>query len=103
MDENGNSDPHSLLVRGWQRAGALVAFFSAPSRAGIAVPSIIFGSGVTSDPAVIPMDAQSLRPQETIGPLHDMTGIPLRTDVEVGDETAVVHHEDSVAVLQQLR
>ena len=90
VDENGNNDPHSLLVRGWQRAGALVAFFSAPTRAGIAVPSVIFGSGVTSDPSVIPMDAQSLRPQETVGPLHDKTGIALRTDVAVGDEAGLI-------------
>ncbi len=90
IDEEGNPDAHSLSVRGWQRAGALVAFFATPARTGIVVPSIIFASGVTDDPSVIPQDAHSLRPQETVGPLHDKTGIPLRTDIAVGDEAGAI-------------
>jgi hypothetical protein len=32
VDERGNPDPASLSVRGWQRAGALVRYFSEPER-----------------------------------------------------------------------
>jgi hypothetical protein len=40
--EDGSSDKHSLIVRGWQRAGGLVEFFAKPTRPGIAVPATIF-------------------------------------------------------------
>ena len=39
---DGTSDPESLTVRGWQRAGALVGFFTTqPNRR----PSVVFAAG----------------------------------------------------------
>jgi hypothetical protein len=40
VDLNGKTDPHSLIVVGWQRAGALVRFFSSP-QAGIEQPTYL--------------------------------------------------------------
>jgi hypothetical protein len=47
VTEDGLEDKHSLIVRGWQRAGALVAFFPKPTLAGIATPTAVFASGVS--------------------------------------------------------
>lgn len=84
--ENGTEDDHSLLVRGWQRAGALVGFFSAPVRTGIAKPNTVFASGTTEDPAIPADIAKSLRPQETVAPLCRKMDLPAITAITVGDE-----------------
>ena len=36
--QSGEDDEHSLIVRGWQRAGALIRFFRRPEHAAIACP-----------------------------------------------------------------
>ncbi len=64
--EDGQSDPESLTVRGWQRAGALVGLF-APAHgplqsASLATPQTIFASEKESG-------GGSQRPLETITPL----------------------------------
>ena len=38
VDENGADDKNSLIVRGWQRAGALTPFFRTPWVEGIRFP-----------------------------------------------------------------
>src|ERR1700759_3400749 len=43
-DIEGNHSPHSLVPRGWQRAGGLVALFapiSAGSKAGLRTPTVL--------------------------------------------------------------
>ncbi|MBV9441010.1 MAG: hypothetical protein JOZ24_13575 [Candidatus Eremiobacteraeota bacterium] len=73
IDEDGNDDDHSLIVRGWQRAGALVAFFAAPTRPGIAVPTTIFAAA--PDPDQVQGDeGQSRRPVQTVTPLRTKLG-----------------------------
>jgi broad specificity phosphatase PhoE len=52
-------DTESLTVRGWQRAGALIAFFCAHPKM---KPSTIFASGIGHD-------SKSKRPMETVTPL----------------------------------
>jgi hypothetical protein len=68
---DGTADPESLIVRGWQRAGALATFFDPTNGTGlpqrIATPIALFASldqkhGHTTG---------SLRPTETIQPLAD--------------------------------
>ena len=67
----GAQDNDSLIVRGWQRAGALVALF-APSRgplqnSELATPQFIYATS-TSDP-------EGNRPEETITPLAERLGM----------------------------
>lgn len=71
VDTKGDHDSESLIVLGWQRAGALVVFF-APSvgpfqNSEIATPATIYASQVASG-------SSSERPQETVSPLIDKLG-----------------------------
>jgi hypothetical protein len=45
VNEYGAADSDSLTVQGWQRAVALVPFFVAPWKKGIACPDAIYASG----------------------------------------------------------
>ena len=67
LDVQANGEPgngKSLIVPGWQRAGALNAFFapykSTPANAAIATPDYIYAASPTSE---------SQRPWETVTPL----------------------------------
>lgn len=62
ITEEGQADPQSLTVRGWQRAGALVPFFCSGG-SGVSTPDAIFASAIAPD-------SQSRRPQQTVAPLH---------------------------------
>src|ERR1700722_11314893 len=59
---DGEVDKESLIVRGWQRAGALVRFFCPVSGARELLPATIFAAGV--EPG-----SKSERPLETVTPL----------------------------------
>jgi hypothetical protein len=63
IDPNGNADPESLIVPGWQRAGALGRLFAplkgTPIRDGLAQPETIFASEIGHH-------SKSKRPQQTI-------------------------------------
>jgi broad specificity phosphatase PhoE len=88
--EDGSSDKHSLIVRGWQRAGALVAFFTKPTAPDIAVPAAIFASTTTDDASLPSEEAKSLRPQETVAPLAAKLGIEVNATIAVGNEPALI-------------
>jgi hypothetical protein len=84
VSPTGALDPEELIVRGWQRSGALVRFFAphdknpiADSR--LATPSNIFASGVGKH-------SQSLRPQHTVLELANSLGIELNLDHHKGSE-----------------
>jgi broad specificity phosphatase PhoE len=64
IDTAGRDDPHSLSVRGWQRAGALARLFCPRSEAEFSglVPDVVFAAGVGES-------SLSLRPQQTVLPL----------------------------------
>ena len=69
VDLNGNQDPESLIVRGWQRAGALAVLFSktgAPTRDHLAVPATIYATETHT---------HSLRPQETVSAIAALLGL----------------------------
>jgi hypothetical protein len=85
---DGDEDPESLIVRGWQRAGALVNFF-APQQGGsfhnpsIVTPQTIYAAKIkTKDPDTSEskgkkkkkIGSKSKRPQETVTPLIEMLG-----------------------------
>jgi len=68
---NGTPDNESLIVQGWQRAGALAVFF-APSvgplqNSQIATPNFVYASKIEKGSA-------SERPQETVTPLIQKLG-----------------------------
>ena len=62
----GKQDPESLIVQGWQRAGALACFFAPtygpPPNSALATPRFLYASGVGHH-------SHSERPQEAITPL----------------------------------
>jgi hypothetical protein len=62
VDLDGNNTNESLIVQGWQRAGALIGLFAPPpgtsQNPDLAIPQFLFAS-----------DSKSKRPLETIEPL----------------------------------
>src|SRR3974377_1520418 len=68
VSSNGTQDAESLVIQGWQRAGALVVLFDSLRRPfqdpNLATPNFIYASK-----AVAHTDSDSLRPQETVTPL----------------------------------
>ena len=67
VDQKGNADKHDLIVRGWQRAGALVQFFANPRdpNGPIKRPATIFATEPTTG-------SESKRPLHTVTPLEQM-------------------------------
>src|SRR5262245_57075426 len=82
VDADGNQDPHSLIVRGWQRAGALVRFFGSPQNPLILRPTYLYSPPPEGSD-------EGGRPFETIDPLSAM-GITHDTSVSVGNESGLV-------------
>jgi hypothetical protein len=80
VDFNGNQDPKSLIVQGWQRAGALAVLFSttgAPTRPHLAVPAAVFATKA---------HAKSQRPIETASVTAAALGIVTDASIKLGDE-----------------
>jgi hypothetical protein len=82
VNENGQQSSHDLIVRGWQRAGALTCFF-APSHGQlqnplIATPQFLFASAASDDGVNGGDESKSRRPEETIKPLSEK--LQLKTD-----------------------
>jgi hypothetical protein len=83
----GKQDHHELVVRGWQRSGALARFFAprdgkfVDSR--LAQSRTIFASAVNKD-------NKSLRPQHTVLELATLLNFKLVLDYTKGEEAALV-------------
>ncbi len=80
---DGTQNDEELIVRGWQRSGALVRFFaprSAEVDAHLAQPKTIFASAVAKH-------SSSLRPQHTVLPLAKLLGLTLDLSCQKGEET----------------
>lgn len=102
VKEDGSPNKRSILVRGWQRAGALVPFFARPREPKIATPAVIYAANTTSNPAVKKEDAKSLRPQQTIGPLSAKLACPTHVTISVGDEASLIaalHGEPGIVLV----
>ncbi|HET9645340.1 MAG TPA: phosphoglycerate mutase family protein [Burkholderiaceae bacterium] len=82
VDEQGRRDEHSLTVRGWQRAGALVRWL-APSDA-----QSPFGrpAAVWAAPATGPHPSH--RPELTVTPLARYLNLSVNSAMSVGDHDA---------------
>jgi len=87
VSQDGLQDSEELVVKGWQRSGALVRFFMPSnkqfSHSGLATPDVIFASGVAKH-------SKSLRPQHTVLALADCLGQQLVLSHAKGDEDALV-------------
>jgi len=93
---DGTQNKHSLIVRGWNRAGALAPFFSQPWVSAVQTPGTIYAGGFTPPPGDDPTDgiedpAHSLRPSQTVTPLADRLQLTINEQFSVGDETALVN------------
>ena len=69
---DGSADPESLIVAGWQRAGALISLFAARpgATAPLPTPSRLFASEIGPH-------SHSRRPIETLVPLSARLGVTL--------------------------
>lgn len=85
VDQKGNSDKHDLIVRGWQRAGALVQFFANPRdpNGPIKQPATIFATEPSPG-------NESKRPLHTVTPLKQLLGITIDSTIPVGSEQELV-------------
>jgi hypothetical protein len=84
VDETGQEDPVELVVRGWQRAGAIACLFAqwtAASRpSGLMTPGTIYAT------AAVHHAGRSLRPQHTVTPLAAVLNIAVDIQFALGDE-----------------
>jgi len=99
---DGEQDDHSLSVRGWQRAGALVALFAPPPRQApvpsIRTPNVIYAFKTDSandhphDATGAPIGSKGKRAQQTVTPLADKLGalVTLNFTFDKGDEIAMI-------------
>ena len=81
---DGDHDRHSLSVRGWTRAGALVGLFvpqHGEPKAGLRRPDAIYASGHPDD--------GSRRPVQTVTPLAERLGQHIHRRRGLGDEEAL--------------
>jgi hypothetical protein len=97
---DGSRDPESLTVRGWQRAGALVAFLAPPSGRpdlGIdRIPTHLFASRVGETTSL------SRRPRETLEPLSEHLGVAIDDRFlksEIDELVAVVRQTEGHVVI----
>jgi broad specificity phosphatase PhoE len=90
---DGEKSKHSLIPRGWQRAGALVPFFREAS-GGIETPDAVYASKVGAEPIMNNGQdiSKSLRPQQTVTPLVEALDLSggLQTPYAVGEESQLV-------------
>jgi hypothetical protein len=84
----GQKDGHSLVIRGWQRAGAWGALFGSLANQAYPKPDFVYAA----DPNEEPTGGHNItqRPYETIIPLCKKLGISPTPKFGVGDEEDLV-------------
>ena len=91
VTESGNASKHDLIVRGWQRAGALVCFFAPPVTPPqsplIAEPEFLFASAPGEEGGADAAESKSNRPSETLLPLSRRLNVEVDTSFKKGQET----------------
>jgi broad specificity phosphatase PhoE len=89
VDQNGQADKHDLIVRGWQRAGALARFFAKPDPAtSIATPATIFATEPTTG-------SDSKRPEKTVTPLSELISVAINNTIQEGSEQGLVNKAEA--------
>ncbi|MFF7636081.1 hypothetical protein ACFZB9_23480 [Kitasatospora sp. NPDC008050] len=89
VTDQGTKDSESLTIRGWTRAGALVALFAPRTGAGAAAPA---PAGLTRPATVYAADPDtggSKRPAQTVTPLAAALGLTLDTRYAKGNEAGL--------------
>lgn len=84
VDLQGNQDAHSLLARGWQRAGGLAALFApfgGGLRAGLLTPGQLISPNYGS-----PTTTAEHRTYQTIYPLSQLIGVTIENPYAEGSE-----------------
>ncbi|HEY6235004.1 MAG TPA: hypothetical protein VIW69_07905 [Candidatus Elarobacter sp.] len=84
IKEDGRQDDHSLIVRGWQRAGALVGYFCHPRDAAIACPTKVYSPpkhGKAGDHG---------RPYQTLCPVADKLSAEIDIRFTLDEEKELV-------------
>jgi len=92
VDESGADDKNALIVRGWQRAGALTPFFRTPWVEGIKTPGVIYAAGTSDQAMMIDGEdvAKSVRAEQTVTPLAQALSLNVHTQFQVGQEDLLV-------------
>lgn len=86
----GQTDPLSLTVRGWERAGALAMLFDSDCRnADFPRPDVVFAANPHAPQTVD--NLVSKRPHQTIMPLCQKLGTTPIIDYGLGDEVALLN------------
>ena len=83
VDIEGRHCKHSLLPRGWQRAGALATIFGAGADEPLATPQHVFAPDYGSETAIH-------RTTVTVTPLAHKLSLAVRTPVPKGEEEQLV-------------
>lgn len=87
LEETGSKEKASLVVRGWQRAGAWAALFGAGlGGETFPQPTVIYAA----DPKSADTGEPSQRPMETVSPLTERLGLKPVLTYAVGQEVALV-------------
>lgn len=88
----GDNDTESLIVQGWQRAGALAVFFGPSGQ--LPSPQQVYAAAAEKE-KIAPHDkvgSKSLRPQETVSVLSSRLGKTTNTSFTKGEEQELVQH-----------
>ena len=99
VDQHGQTDPHSLSVRGWTRAGALAALFDhvpSPDRAGLARPHRVIATKATHE-------YKSKRERDTAAPTAARLGVDVEdqfshSDTEAAAASILADDRDALVV-----
>ena len=84
VDSDGSANPHSLLPRGWQRAGALVVLFTRSTGSTLATPTSLLSPDYGK-----PAKTHEHRTYQTVQPLAQRLGLTIATRFAEGDEAAL--------------
>lgn len=86
VDETGAHDKESLIVRGWQRTGALAVFFGA--KGGLPAPDRLYASACGKEKTApkVKLGSDSERPILTLSPLAAKLGIAVIDKFMKGQE-----------------
>jgi hypothetical protein len=85
VDPKGKPDKRDLIVRGWQRAGALTQFFANPRdpNGPIKHPATILATEPTTG-------SETKRPLHTVTPLKQLLGLAIDSTIAEGSEQNLV-------------